>query len=420
MLRMGILRQYQSNAVPSELCRYFVVDEVEQLNSDYDVILLSGDKAYCLESVKRLRGNNDTALVLIVTLADHGIPSTLTFDWQGIDSLSDAITKWSKRSRSIPTGVLNDPMTRVIAYSYVSDQHISALKDIRQLGWYSYPLLSVFTDQQIKADDLLLLMIKHGYVEPSELVDSFFGCEKCGSGHQKYSESCDQCHSIDIHHKPFLHCFACGYIAPEQDFFVQSKLICSQCHKHLRHFGDDYDHALENIVCHHCGSYSTEPDIVVECIDCGHKQATSDLCSRKVYHYALTAKAVAWCERSHDPLMMIISAENYLIQEEFKQMLRFQMRVHNRYQHIPFSVVRVLPDENTSLDELSKLVQNILSLIRDTDWITTTIRKDALMIMLTATNDTHAEGFIERLQAQTHTVEMTVMTSHDLTLLLAE
>ncbi|OLQ71141.1 histidine kinase [Photobacterium proteolyticum] len=140
---------------------------------------------------------------------------------------------------------------------------------------YRYPLLDCLVG--IEANLALMRAVEHHLLLPGKLIDRIRLCRNCQSGRLNYVDVCPECNSIDIHLKPGVHCFVCGYV-DDQDVFIQSGVMkCPKCSTKLRHIGVDYDRPLERYSCYSCYIRFIEAVVKARCHDCGEVQSPDDL-----------------------------------------------------------------------------------------------------------------------------------------------
>ncbi|MGF1717948.1 hypothetical protein L4D08_24100, partial [Photobacterium chitinilyticum] len=139
---------------------------------------------------------------------------------------------------------------------------------------YRYPLLDCLVG--VESNLALMRAVEHHLLVPGKLVDRIRLCRNCQSGRLNYVDVCPECNSIDIHLKPGVHCFVCGYV-DDQDVFIQSGVMqCPKCSTKLRHIGVDYDRPLERYSCYSCYIRFIEAIVKVRCHDCGEVQTPDD------------------------------------------------------------------------------------------------------------------------------------------------
>ncbi|HHD64029.1 MAG TPA: hypothetical protein ENK96_06650 [Desulfobulbaceae bacterium] len=182
-------------------------------------------------------------------------------------------------------------MLRILAYLYLRPETI--IQPLQQWNLpylYSYPLVDVLAGNDAEPLHLIETLKNRSFIRSVDLVDRVRHCPSCNFSHFNFIDVCPSCGSIEIEKKPFLHCFTCGTVAPQERFLRGSALICPQCHAQLRHIGADYDRPLENYTCKGCGHFFQEPDIIAHCQNCGKKNKPDELVPWPVYSYQLTER----------------------------------------------------------------------------------------------------------------------------------
>lgn len=150
----------------------------------------------------------------------------------------------------------------------------------------------IFDDESFASLKWVKSLENNGYLETDGLADRIRHCPKCESSHLNYVDLCPNCGSKNFEKRTMLHCFTCGYVAPEKDFVNAMTLVCPRCGTVLRHLGSDYDHPLESYECSDCGTRFIEPDVKAECFYCHTQVAPDSLSVNELYLYRLSEKGV--------------------------------------------------------------------------------------------------------------------------------
>ena len=178
---------------------------------------------------------------------------------------------------------------RILSYFYTRPNFTIAPKsDKYHEMFYYFPLVEQFHDGQEDYFYWLEEMSSQNILSKIKLIDRIFCCPYCFSALLKFSDHCPNCNSINIINVKFIHCFTCGYIAPESIFLKNERFVCPSCKSKLRLIGQDYDRPLENGVCNDCGNYHIDCKLEVTCLACNKTFMTEDLTKKLIYEYKLT------------------------------------------------------------------------------------------------------------------------------------
>lgn len=116
-------------------------------------------------------------------------------------------------------------------------------------------------------------------------------CPTCNDHQLNYREVCPRCQSIDIHEREVLHHFSCGHIDVLDNYRKGTDLSCPKCNKILRHIGLDYERPTNYFQCNTCRYISPEPEIQVQCLQCGITCQPDETLERIVFDYHVTEEA---------------------------------------------------------------------------------------------------------------------------------
>jgi GGDEF domain-containing protein/DNA-directed RNA polymerase subunit RPC12/RpoP len=229
--------------------------------------------------------------------------------------------------------------------------------------------------------------------------------DKC---HHNFVDVCPQNRSIDIVQKPFLHCFTCGHVAPEETFLSSGALVCPNCMTRLRHIGSDYDRPLENYVCNDCGHSFIEPSIVARCLSCGSQNSTETLIPRQIYSLRLTERGrVAAQTGNMEDLFALFDNLNYVAPPFFQTILDWMLALCRRHAEERFSLIGVRVVNILELTErigrhrmselLDEFALRLREAIRTTD-LTTRTSQWVLWLLLPKTDSAGCEVLVQRLR----------------------
>jgi hypothetical protein len=196
-----------------------------------------------------------------------------------------------ERVRALPPSVLStdDPRLWLLARLYVRDRDLEPQRDpsIKETFWYpdeaAIPGAVGLAEQLVD----LGLMGRRFFDKPTI-------CPHCDSARLSARELCVSCRSRNLVEQPILHHMRCAYQGPESDFRRNgSDLRCPKCRSRLEHFGVDYDRPGGMHVCADCGCGSSDASVDFVCLDCEAEIPSTDIASRLVNAYSLSASGIA-------------------------------------------------------------------------------------------------------------------------------
>ena len=217
------------------------------------------------------------------------------------DALSDAIAiirPMVDRLRSLAPSILltGDARMLLLGRLVVRDRGIEPRRDPQTMDTFTYADESAIPGVAAHAEDLVRLgMLKR------EFVDVVTTCPRCGSGRLCARECCPGCGSTHLTEEAVIHHFRCAYQALEHEFRSPHGLVCPKCRRQLEHFSVDYDRPGVLAVCGACGRSSNDTTVSFLCLDCSAHYRSTEISSRRIYRYELTAAAHE-CVRSGMPL----------------------------------------------------------------------------------------------------------------------
>jgi GGDEF domain-containing protein len=357
-------------------------------------ILSAGKKR--AERIEAIRGRNDTALLPLFL---DGEPAAGEIELVDAPSSSESEMEQTAESILERLGEIDQNLIRrnldfrLLAFLFSrKNKTLRPHLDPYSPGLYSYPLAEALSMQELDSDRWIQDLFEKGYLTEGVLVDRIRRCPKCDGAHINYVETCPSCDSIDIHQVPFIHCFTCGRVAPQEKFLTDSGLQCPFCHTKLRHIGSDYDRPLENYECRDCSHTFNEPKIACYCLLCGKRSTPEELVPRSFREYALSDKGfMAVRSGVTEEMYMLLDTLNYMKPEPFNYILDWMLRLAQRPPVDPFGLLVV---SFPNLDELSAtmgrhkslqlfdaLAKRLKELIRSTDISTRTSRHNLVLLL---------------------------------------
>ncbi len=270
-------------------------------------------------------------------------------------------------------------------------------------GYYAWPLIEALFGNVEEIETWLESLIRRKLLRPATLIDRIRHCPSCEGAHISFFDHCSSCSHIDISQKPFLHCFTCGHVAPEEAFLQEGTLSCPNCRTSLRHIGSDYDRPLENYACNSCGHIFIEPDVAARCMHCGTVSKPEDLAVRPVYALTLSEKgAMAAKTGSVEDVFALLDSLNNVNPSHFEGLVDWLLGLCRRHSDELFSLIGLRLTNILELtDNVGKrkvtelmdgLVTRIRELIRTTD-LTTRSTRQTFWLMLPKT-DAQGNGVV--------------------------
>jgi hypothetical protein len=408
------------------------LDKVEQL--PVVVLIAESSPVQRRATLSALREHMRTALLPMYVLgpntdADPLADGTVTTAQVALDNALEI----HAAAAALPPGEPEDIDARLLRFLYMR----ASVTIAPERNWdaplgYTYPLLDAFAGD-LDVVSWLRMLERRKLIDRAELIDRLRHCPQCDYVHLNYVDICPNSKSIDMVKMPFLHCFICGNVAPEERFLDGGRLTCPKCTTHLRAVGVDYDRALESFHCNDCGFDFSEPDVTALCLHCGRRTAPEDLIARDVHVLALseagrlTARANGLGD-VYAPLDQLDFATPAFFYATFDLL----HRIEERYKQSPFTLIGV---RLANVDEvlaangsaktlliMDEIARRLRELLRTTDVTTRTAETDVWMLLSQTTGE-NAAIVIERIAEleRNETVEprlhlATVMvTSADLT-----
>ncbi|MCP4179223.1 MAG: hypothetical protein GY756_15800 [bacterium] len=371
----NLKESYLINLLSANFEKYSIFDSFEDFysqNNEFSAILVKGfPKNEFLDFLKIIRKNDNYFLTPVFTkdkeyeLACGNILN--------IEQSKEKIREIDFLSKELTSKENIDWKDRFLMYFYtrrgtILKPEINNKYDI----FYHYPLAECFSDREDNFYYYLDALLEQNIINKTILVDKLFCCPYCFSAHLKFTDRCPHCNSINIKQEKFIHCFSCGFVAPEGKFEKNHRLICPSCNAKLKLIGEDYDRPLENGVCDDCGEFHIDSSIEITCIKCRKKFTSEDLTKRSIFEYGITDFGLNQIKYGTVNLTyLLVDNVNYVSHEYFNSMLNWFIQMSLRYNDEIFSLLALKVESSdgyvnyTLLSELSKILRNML---RDTDF----------------------------------------------------
>lgn len=273
---------------------------------------------------------------------------------------------------------------RLLRYLYLRPElTLEPLRDWKHPQVYHYPLVDVLAHETSTQTGWLMSLMRRDLLEPIDLVDRLRACPECNDAHVSFIDVCPACQSIVIEQESFLHCYACGLVAPQENFIASTGLRCGKCHTQLKHIGVDYDRTLDNFSCRNCKHIFVDPEIKARCHICDWEGDSDDLLLRRVESLRLSEAGRLSVRRGGlADVFKVLDSLNYANPGYFKHMADWFITLTRRYPDTPFALVCVKLDNILELvDSLGRnrvmlmmdgLTERLRELIRTTDIATRT------------------------------------------------
>ena len=160
----------------------------------------------------------------------------------------------------------------------------------KNLGHF-YPDLSRHIENIGNGVEFLQHLVERNLLQ-SSVANRIRICPACSAHQLNYREVCPRCQSVDIHSKETIHHFSCGHVNVIEHYRRGAELVCPKYDKQLRHIGMDYERPTDYSQCNACNYIAPEPDVQVQCLQCGSTYKTDDTLERIICSYNLTEEAI--------------------------------------------------------------------------------------------------------------------------------
>lgn len=360
-----------------------------------------------------LRRNPVTALLPVFTAAPLKAPLDSVSDGE-VGSPRQACERAlviAARLRDLDRATLESggsDTLRILGYLYSRpERSLAPHRHWANEHYYGYPALEAMFGEGQTFDSRLSGMCERRLLSRGALVDRVRHCPECEGAHLSFVDVCQHCKSIDIIKKPFLHCFTCGKVAPEERFLEHGALLCPHCGTRLRHIGSDYDRPLENYECQACRHLFIEPDVLARCMHCDTLSAPDALIPRPVYIYELAERgAMAARSGMIEDLFALLDTVNFVSPVYFMNLVNWMMNLVRRHPEDRFTIIGVrfknVLELNARLgrqavaDLMESMAGRLRELIRSTDMTTRTGQK-MLWILLAKTGRPQHQVVLNRI-----------------------
>lgn len=366
------------------------------------------------EAVAALRAKNETAVKPVFLMAQ--MPEDIVNMTDGFaDSLDNAwleAQKIHEHLKELDASLFSEhdaAVFRLLAFLYSRPgRHLDPVRHWSYPMLYQYPLADSILGEKENSLVWLKNLVDRNLLRFGELKDRIRLCPQCSTARLNYVDVCPNCSGIDILQKPFLHCFTCGSVSPEEEFMEKGYLGCPNCRTRLRHIGADYDRALESYTCNHCAHKFEEPQVTAHCQDCSARTPPGDLLARNIYSFDITEQGRT-CVKTGlmEDVYAILDTLDNLNPAFFESILEWQLKLNLRYPDIMFSLVGIRFLNILELSErygrwrvaelMDEFVGRIRELLRTTDLTSRSSRRN-FWILLPRTDAAGSATVIDRIQ----------------------
>ncbi|MCX7828753.1 MAG: hypothetical protein N2315_06040 [Thermanaerothrix sp.] len=251
------------------------------------------------ETILEMRGTVEGALMPLFLTSPVGGKGEAVCDGAGLsgEDMARFVGDIEDRMKDLSRSMLAESLDyRLLAFLYTRPQRdLEPLMIPLTSQVYHWPLLEALGRGRLEPKGWISSLLDRGFireVSPSGLVERVRYCPRCDGGHINYVDLCPFCSSMDFEQVPFIHCFVCGRVGPEEDFLKSGEMRCPFCGSRLRHIGSDYDRPMENYRCRDCGKSFPEPVVSCHCLICGLMSDPEALVPRNFYRYRITDKGI--------------------------------------------------------------------------------------------------------------------------------
>ncbi|AKJ31811.1 diguanylate cyclase domain-containing protein [Caldimonas brevitalea] len=231
---------------------------------------------------------------------------------------------------------------RLLYYLYLRDPaELVPVPDRQARTLYRHPVAEALAERPEDVDTWLATLTRRRLLEPATLHDRTRHCRQCGSAHLQFVDVCPHCSSLQIRKAASLHCFTCGFVAPEADFHDERGLACPKCNARLRHIGVDYDRPLTQYACAHCHHAFVEARVLARCLDCRTEADPAELDVREVSSLRLSASGRAALRSGQiQESFAALDIGNHVAPAHFRHMIEWALAAQARHE-MPFGLMLI-------------------------------------------------------------------------------
>lgn len=294
----------------------------------------------------------------------------------------------------------HDSETAFLAYCYSRAPLTLAPKTSwHSPTFYYYPLVELWISDKRIIPQWLQTCAERNLLEETGEISHNIVCGYCFSAHIQFVERCPQCHSTQLKPTSFLHCFSCGFIAPEHDFIQTGRLSCPKCHTQLRLIGEDYDRPLETGECQNCHVHYQEPQSWCQCMICRKSYSPEELYTQHYSTYQVSTLNAEYILHRHFEAHWVIFDELQCIEPNFfMAVLEWLFKIQTRYPEEKFAVIGISFDFiYISPTKFHHFIKELKTLLRQTDWVSK-LMDNELWLILPKTDEPGLNMVVQRLK----------------------
>ena len=320
-------------------------------------IVRSDDEQYAGRSLQAIRHDRDHASTLIFVegaVADEDRPladGPLPPDPAALTERLDEV-----RARASAMALKGDDRgaeALLLEYMWLRPGFLlEPIADWRHPRRYRYPILEALDRSESDPETWLKRLEQENLIERVALKDRQRECDFCGSAHLSFVDVCPNCRSIEIDQHSALHCFTCGFIAPEERFQQGEHKVCPKCGVRLRHIGSDYDRPMETSACQNCDHIFVEGDVIARCAICAHSMPPTELRLHQIFSWRLSGLGrLAAQGRRGTQAHMSTDTLNYASYSHFVSKLDWVLKIARQQRDFTFSMLGMRLDNYAALNQ---------------------------------------------------------------------
>jgi len=194
-----------------------------------------------------------------------------------------------KASKKQSLKLYKDPKVQLLISKFVSGELDTLNPTFDPKHGFRYPLVDKIIGDY-NTDEFLQELFKNNILE-RKVYEKTIYCPYCISANVSLHYTCPHCKSFDIKKRALIEHIKCGYIATEDHFQNEDKLVCPKCHNKL--IAPDVDYSKAGVWCN-CNQCNKRFDIPVPdhfCRECHKNFNFDEVVLKDVYSYSLTPEA---------------------------------------------------------------------------------------------------------------------------------
>lgn len=310
------------------------------------LILALNNKDELNQCINAIRHHDEFYLIPLFIASRAEIQREFLVDGIASDvvSMTEIVSELTERALLLPQDdTATNEEKKLLRYLYTRPHlSIKCHFDVSNPYLVCYPMLDFFFLEEADYYHQLVDLERRSVLSPLTLHDEVQSCPVCEGCLLNFKNVCPKCQSIRIESQQFIHCFTCGFTAPESKFIVRDILECQNCHQKLRHIGIDYDRPVEDLVCHECNHTFMDPDVRVSCLNCTKSFEPTALETRKLYFYKIGERGIRMAKNQFDSeLYQLKDNFNYVSNEYFYLFLSWTLAMCQRHKEMTFSLLAI-------------------------------------------------------------------------------